>query len=96
MRIREIKAALVDLKPAIKTEPRVPKLETDGFHAPISRYFPVRRRAASGWKRVACTVKAEDGTWGCADYENRPQICREFPDERFKGCLPESCGFRFE
>ena len=28
----------------------------------------------------------------CSDYENRPQICRDFPDNPLS-ILPESCGF---
>ncbi len=28
----------------------------------------------------------------CSDYENRPQICRNFPDNPFS-ILPESCGY---
>lgn len=29
----------------------------------------------------------------CSDYENRPQICRDFPDNPF-AVLPEKCGYR--
>ena len=29
----------------------------------------------------------------CSDYENRPQICRDFPDNPL-GLLPKSCGYR--
>jgi len=29
----------------------------------------------------------------CSDYENRPQICRDFPDNPL-AVLPEKCGFR--
>ena len=28
----------------------------------------------------------------CSDYENRPQICRDFPDNPLS-ILPKSCGF---
>ena len=64
MRIKEIRAAVVDLTPSPRTRPRIPLVANEGFHAPLSRYPEVRRRARSGWKRVACVVTADDGTWG--------------------------------
>lgn len=35
----------------------------------------------------------------CTDYENRPDLCRLFPDKRLPFCggeLPAGCGYRFE
>ena len=29
----------------------------------------------------------------CSDYENRPQICRDFPDNPLS-ILPEACGYK--
>lgn len=37
-----------------------------------------------------CPKVTSDGL--CPDYENRPQICRDFPDNPI-GFLPKSCGF---
>ena len=70
MRIKEIRAVEVDLAPELKTTPRRPALaERMEWISPMSRYpeFEGRRSSwAPGerWKRVACVVTAEDGTWG--------------------------------
>ncbi len=64
MRIKDVRAALVDITPHPKTQPRVPKVSNEGFHAPMSRYPEMRRKGGPGWKRVACVVTADDGTWG--------------------------------
>lgn len=65
MKIRDIRAVAVDLTPQPKTEPRVPKVATDGFISPMARYPEFKRADWSGnWTRVACVVTAEDGTWG--------------------------------
>lgn len=37
-----------------------------------------------------CPLVTEDNR--CSDYENRPQICRDFPDNPFS-LLPPSCGY---
>ena len=65
MKIREIRAVAVDLTPKMKTQPRVPRLDTPGFVTPMERYPDFRRGDwGTGWTRVACVVTAEDGTWG--------------------------------
>lgn len=70
MRIREVRAAEIDITRTPRTRPRVPKvaqpLETI---SPMLRYAtPQRRRAfwapTERWKRTACVVTADDGTWG--------------------------------
>ncbi len=38
-----------------------------------------------------CPKLTEDNR--CSDYENRPQICRDFPDNPLS-ILPESCGYK--
>ena len=65
MKIKEIRAAAIDVTPRPKTPPRVPRREVPGFVSPMSRYpdFP-RTRWASHWTRTACVVTAEDGTFG--------------------------------
>lgn len=65
MKIREIRAATVDIAPRPRTSPRVPQQPVDGFISPMARY-PEFRRAdwQSHWKRTACVVTADDGTWG--------------------------------
>jgi len=66
VKIASIRAAVIDLTPHPKTPPRVPRQPVDGFVSPMARY-PQFRRAdwVTGWRRVACVVTAEDGTWGC-------------------------------
>ncbi len=65
MKIKEIRAFPIDLTPSSKTEPRVPRQATDGFINPMARYPDYQKRDwTSHWKRAACLVTAEDGTWG--------------------------------
>ncbi len=65
MKIKSIRAAVIDVTPKFTTVPRVPRQPSDGFVSPMARY-PEMKRAAWGnrWTRVGCVVTAEDGTWG--------------------------------
>lgn len=70
MRIKEIRAIAIDITPRPKTKPRTSRREGEaGFVAPAWRYPELKANRASWrppteWKRVACIVTAEDGTWG--------------------------------
>lgn len=65
MKIKQIRAAVVQIEPKPTTKPRVPVVQTEGFNTPMARYPELRRRDwASGWHRVAVVATAEDGTWG--------------------------------
>jgi len=70
MKIKEIRAFAIDLKPNIKTKPRVPRRkDTPAWVSPVMRYPEFRFRksdwmADQRWNRTACVVTAEDGTWG--------------------------------
>ena len=69
MKIKSIEAFTIELKPNIKTQPRVPKskdpYDTRGMVSPMNRYPGISRSEwSAGWKRTACIVKGEDGTWG--------------------------------
>jgi L-rhamnonate dehydratase len=65
MKIRSVKAIEVDVTPHATTKPRVPKIDTDGFVSPMQRYPELKRGDwGNNWKRTACVVTAEDGTWG--------------------------------
>jgi L-rhamnonate dehydratase len=70
MKIKDVRAALIEITPAPKTKPRVPKKhEGAEFISPMARYSQFKGRRADWspndrWKRVACIVTAEDGTWG--------------------------------
>ena len=65
MKIKSVRAAAIDLAVHPRTQPRVPKLATEGFISPMARYPDFKRSDwGSGWTRAACVVTAEDGTWG--------------------------------
>jgi L-rhamnonate dehydratase len=65
MKIASVKAIEVDVTPRPTTKPRVPKIETNGFVSPMQRYPELKRSDwGNNWKRTACVVTAEDGTWG--------------------------------
>ena len=70
MKISGIRAELVDITPRPTTEPRASRLTGDtGFISPMARYPEfIGRRAlwspSTRWKRAACVVTADDGTWG--------------------------------
>ncbi|MDP7534342.1 MAG: enolase C-terminal domain-like protein [SAR202 cluster bacterium] len=67
MKIKEIRAVTIDLRPNPTTQPRVPKLDNvPEWVSPMKRYpdFSRPKWAAGNWKRTACVVTAEDGTWG--------------------------------
>ena len=65
MKIKEIRAATVDLTPRPRTQPRVPKQPTEGFVSPMARYPEFKRSDWSHpWHRTACLVTADDGTFG--------------------------------
>jgi L-rhamnonate dehydratase len=65
MKIKSVRAVEIDVRPPMKTTPRVPQLPGDGFVSPMRRYPELTRDDWSAtWKRTACVVTAEDGTWG--------------------------------
>src|SRR5262245_34645096 len=65
MRIKEIRAAAVDIPVEPETRPRVPRGEVAHFTNPMNRYPEIERsRWARSWTRAAVIVTAEDGTWG--------------------------------
>ena len=65
MKIRSVKAVEIDTTPQVKTAPRVPKIETDGFVSPMQSYPELKRSDwGNEWNRTACVVTADDGTWG--------------------------------
>jgi L-alanine-DL-glutamate epimerase-like enolase superfamily enzyme len=65
MKIQSIRAAAVDVTPRPSTTPRVARQTVSSFVSPMERYPDIPRTTwASPWKRTACVVTAEDGTWG--------------------------------
>lgn len=65
MKIKDIRAIPIDVTPNQTSEPRVPKQKTEGFISPMERYSDLKKSDwSANWKRAACVVTAEDGTWG--------------------------------
>jgi L-rhamnonate dehydratase len=65
VKIKDIRAATVEIAPQTKTTPRVSRQASEGFASPMQRYPEFRRADWSArWKRVAVVVTAEDGTFG--------------------------------
>jgi L-rhamnonate dehydratase len=65
VKIKEIHAAAIDITPKPTTQPRVPRVPGEGIGAVMARYPDVKRATwGNPWKRVACLVTAEDGTFG--------------------------------
>jgi L-rhamnonate dehydratase len=67
VKIKEIRAVTIDLRPSPTTTPRVSKLDNvPEWVSPMKRYpdYPRSKWTAGNWKRTACVVTAEDGTWG--------------------------------
>lgn len=63
MKIKEVRAIEIDFQPRPQTSPRSPSRGgTLRMARPIDRYPHVQNYPT--WRRVACVVTAEDGTWG--------------------------------
>ena len=69
MKIKEIRVVEIELNPKPTTTPRTPsRSRTYQLNRPITRYPSFNRKEGhvsySEWKRPACIITAEDGTWG--------------------------------
>ena len=68
MKIKEIRVVEIELNPKPLTPPRTPsQASTYPMNRPISRYPTFDKKVEDvflEWKRPACIVTAEDGTWG--------------------------------
>ena len=69
MKIKEIRVVEIELNPKPTTTPRTPSRSgTYQLNRPITRYPSFNRKEGhvsySEWKRPACIITAEDGTWG--------------------------------
>lgn len=83
---------LVDRGRPIK---RMEQFEQLVAREPEYRFFrPSDQRDDDGFIYFTCLLLGEDGL--CTDYDNRPRICREYPDPsmfRFGAQLPSGCGY---
>ncbi len=64
---------------------------------PELRIFKPTGTKVDGMLEFCCEKLNENGT--CSDYENRPEICRNFPTPDIfieYGVLPDSCGYRMD
>ncbi|HET7771312.1 MAG TPA: mandelate racemase/muconate lactonizing enzyme family protein [Chloroflexota bacterium] len=87
MKIKEIRAALVDIAPPMTTKPRVERQLSEGFASPMQRYPDVKRSDWSArWKRAAVMVTAEDGTFGLG-FTNHGAPVREIVNGHFAPLL---------
>ena len=65
MKIKDIRAVVIDAKPELKTQPTVLKRNTIDWVNPMKRYHEFKKEDwNSPWKMVVCVVTAEDGTLG--------------------------------
>ncbi len=67
MKIKEVRAIEIERKPPRKIEPRHPdRLHPKTLHRPLDLYekFRADRSGSAAWKRIACIITANDGTWG--------------------------------
>ena len=100
MKIKEIRAAQIALKPPQKTTPRPAQRPDHTLHRPLDRYdrFRADRSGTPPWHRIACVVTAEDGTWGLGLTVHSPPVLPIINDH-FASCSPaktawprKSCG----
>jgi L-rhamnonate dehydratase len=92
MKIRSIRAVPVDLAPRPRTPPRVARQATDGFVSPMRRYPELKRTDWSArWKRAACVVTAEDGTWGVGLAANAGPVVQVINDHFASLLAGHSC-----
>ena len=67
MKITQVRAVEIDIAPKPRTNPRFPKQTVPDLGGPMARYPELRRSEwmpGRNWKRTACVVTAEDGTFG--------------------------------
>lgn len=92
MQIRSVRAATVDVTPRPATSPRVPRQATGGFVSPLARYPELpRARWTAPWRRCACLVTADDGTWGLGLTTQAGPVERVIADHFAPLLLGEDC-----
>jgi hypothetical protein len=75
-------------------------LNSENEFEAITRILPEYKRFLitgvdeQGYLKFRCSYQRED--MGCRDYQNRPDICRAFPEKSLIFCggkVPDTCGF---
>ena len=95
MKIKEIKAAEINITPRPKTQPRsLPPPDRPDSPSPMARYLAYRkRRSSSGasWNRVGCVITAEDGTFGVGVTINGGPVVKVINDHFARHLVGENC-----
>lgn len=96
MKIKEIRAFEIELKPKPTTPPRVSGwTESYRLNRPVARYPQFDKPGAhvsySDWKRPACLVIAEDGTWGFGISLYGPPVVSLINDHFAPNLVGENC-----
>ena len=96
MVIKDVRAVEIDLAPKPVTPPRCPsRAETVRMCRPMSRYYRPGSRApqpvSADWKRPACVVTAEDGTWGLGISLHGGPVARIINDHFGPNLVGENC-----
>lgn len=90
MNIAEIRAIEIDVTPTPSTSPRQPsRADTIAMARPISRYPQVA--GFPDWKRAACVVTAEDGTWGFGLTVHGGPVVRVINEHLAPALVGENC-----
>ena len=93
MKIKEIRAAQIALKPPRKTTPRPAQRPDHTLHRPLDRYdrFRADHSGTPPWHRIACVVTAEDGTWGLGLTVHSPPVLPIINDHFASLLADENC-----
>jgi L-rhamnonate dehydratase len=92
MKIKEIRAFEIDLPARPKTPPREPsRAETIKMTRPIARYPGFQEHGLPNWRRPACVVTAEDGSWGLGISIHGGPVVRIINDHFAPALVGENC-----
>lgn len=93
MKIKEIRAIELDVKPRPKTQPRTPSRSlTMDMGRPIDRYPGLHEKGFPRmWKRAAVIITAEDGTWGFGITVHGGPVVRIINDHIAPALIGENC-----
>ena len=92
MKIKDIRAVVIDAKPELKTQPTAQKRETVDWVNPMQRYHEFQKKDwINPWKMVICVVTAEDGTWGMGATIHSEPVLKIINDKFSPILLGQNC-----
>jgi len=93
MKIADIRAVEIDIEPRPITKPRhASSAETIAMGKPVDRYPNLKNAGyPRSWKRAACVVTAEDGTWGFGITAHAGPVVRIINDHFAPALVGENC-----